>query len=154
MLKAEKILKEENISYKLIQLEKESISTKDVVKHGNVNEDEICKTIIVKDKKRNFYACVLKGNNMIDKNKVKNIVKSKITIATHDNVREVAKVNPGEVCPLLLNIKIIVDKNVLNSEKINFGSGNLLFGIEMILNDFLKMMKNYEISDITADQSS
>ena len=151
MLEVEKILNSKKTPYRLISLREKSVSAKDVVKHGNVNEDEICKTIIVKDKKRNFYACFLKGINMIDKDKVKVIVKSKITIATHDNVREVAKANPGEVCPLLLNVKVIIDKNVLKLKMVNFGSGDLFFGIEMALKDFLKVLDNYETGDIIVD---
>ena len=71
-----------------------------------------------------------------------------MTIATHDHVREVAKVNPGEVCPLLIDTKIIIDKNVLKLKNINFGSGNLMFGIEMKLDDFLKVLENYESGDL------
>jgi len=149
MLEVEKILKKKNFPYRLIQLKGKSISAKDVVKHGDVDKKEICKTIIVKDKKRNFYACFLKGNDMIDKNKVREIIKSKTTIATHDNVREIAKANPGEVCPILLNIKIFVDKKVIKLKRVNFGSGDLYYGIEMKLDDLLKILYNYEVKEIS-----
>lgn len=148
MLNVEKILKEKCISYKLIKLREKSISAKDVVKHGDVNAEEICKTIIIKDKKRNFYACFLKGGDTVDKDKLRNILSSKTSIATHENVKEIAKVNPGEVCPILLNIKIFVDQKVTELKKVNFGSGDLYYGIEMKIEDLLKILDDYEVKDL------
>ena len=149
MLEVEKVLKKKNPPYKIIHFKEKAISAKDVVKHSNVNKDEICKTIIVKDKKRNFYACFLKGNNMVDKDKLRSILGSKISIATPKNVREIAKVNPEEVCPVLLKIKIFVDEKVTKLKKVNFGSGDLYHGIEMKLEDLLKVLYDYEIKEIS-----
>nr|MBI4156898.1 YbaK/EbsC family protein [Candidatus Woesearchaeota archaeon] len=149
MLEVEKILNVKNVSYRLIPLKEKSISAEDVVKHGDVNPEEICKTIIVKDRKRSFYACFLKGNDRIDKDKLKNIIGSKINIATHENVKEVAKVNPGEVCPVLLKIKIFVDEKVTKLKRVNFGSGDFYHGIEMGLEDLLKVLYDYEVKEIS-----
>ncbi len=137
------ILEKKGIRYRLIELEDRAITVADVVKHssGNVNSDEICKTIIVKDEKGNKYAIFLLGGSRIDFSKAKKEIGAKVSIATADEVKETAGVEPGAVCPLLLKIPLFVDKHVLEEEKINFGSGDHLFGIEIEARDLEKAVE-------------
>jgi len=142
-LEAEKILKDKGINYRLISLSEKGISFEEVVKYAKdeINPDEICKTIIVKDKKDNKFAFLLKGNKKIDFSKVKEVIGSKASIVSYEDLKKATGTEPGAVCPLLLNMPIFVDKQVLELKKIHFGSGDHLFGIEIKTEDLEKVIK-------------
>lgn len=148
-LKVIKILKSKGINYKLIKLSKKGISFEDVVKYAQskINPDEICKTIIIKDKKDNKYAFFLKGNQKIDFSKAKEIVGSKISIISYEDLKKSTGTEPGAVCPILLDFPIFVDKKALETNKINFGSGNHLYGVEINSKDLDKII-NFKVVDV------
>lgn len=145
---SEKILRERGISYKLIELTDRALTVPDVIKFskGDINPDEICKTIIVKDRKGDKYALFLLGADRIDFKKVRKIL-GDVSIAKHNEVEEVAGVKPGAVCPILMDIPIYLDKRVLEREKVNFGSGNHLYGLEINVSELTDAMK-YLVVDI------
>ena len=95
-LDSTKILEEKKIQYRLIKLSKKGVSCEDVVKFAKdkVKPEEICKTIIVKDKKNNKYAFFLKGNTRIDSKKAKNIVGKKISIISFDDLKQTTGKEP------------------------------------------------------------
>lgn len=141
-LESEKILKEKGIEYRLIKLSKKGISFEDVIKYAEdkINPNEICKTIIAKDKKGNKYAFFLKGDQKIDFSKAKEIVGQKISIVSYEDLMQSTGTEPGAVCPFLLNIPIFIDKQVFLTEKINFGSGDHLYGLEISSKDLEKVI--------------
>lgn len=143
-LKIVKILKEKKIPYRLIELSDKGISFNDVIKNAKdeVNPKEICKTIIVKDKKDNKYAFFLKGDEKIDFAKAKDIVGKKISIVSHEDLVKTTGAEPGAICPLLLDMPIFVDKKVFGTKKINFGSGDHLHGLEMNSDDLNKVIRS------------
>jgi len=57
-----------------------------------------------------------------------------------EEVKAVSGVEIGAVCPLLLSMPIIIDKKIFSKEKINFGSGSHLLGIEMRTEDLGKVI--------------
>jgi prolyl-tRNA editing enzyme YbaK/EbsC (Cys-tRNA(Pro) deacylase) len=150
MLECEKILKEKRISYRLIKLSNKGVSFEDVIKYAEdeINPGEICKTIIVKDKKEGKYAFFLKGDEKIDFSKAKEIVGKKISIVTYDDLIKTTGTEPGAICPFLLDMPLFVDKRIFETEKINFGSGDHLYGLEINPNDLKKLVK-FEIVNIT-----
>lgn len=149
MLESIKILENNGIKYRLIKLAGNGISFADVIKNAqdNINPNEICKTIIVKDKKDNKYAFFLKGNQKIDFQKAKEIIGEKINILSYEDLKKTTGKEPGAICPFLLNIPIFIDKRVFETEKINFGSGDHLYGLEINSKDLDKIMK-FKIIDI------
>jgi Ala-tRNA(Pro) deacylase len=144
------ILKEKGIAYKIIKLSKKGVSFDDVVKYAKdkLNPGEICKTIVVKDKLDNKYAFFLKGNQKIDFSKAKEIVGKKISIVSYDDLKDTTGKEPGAICPFLLNIPLYVDKKVFETEKINFGSGDHLYGLEISSKDLGKVIQ-FEIVDVS-----
>ena len=69
-LKIEQILK--GLDYRIIELQDKAITVEDVIRYSkeDINPEEICKTILVKSKKR-FYALFLRGSDKIDFKKLK-----------------------------------------------------------------------------------
>ena len=145
---AEKVLRERGVSYKLIELTDRALTVPDVIKFskGDIDPDEICKTIIVKDGGGDKHALFLLGADRIDFKKVRKIL-GEVSIAKPNEVVEVAGVKPGAVCPVLMDIPIYLDKRVLDLEKVNFGSGNHLCGLEISVSELADAM-NYFVVDI------
>ena len=71
----------------------------------------------------------------------------KSSIASRAEVKEITGVDPGAVCPLLLDVPVFVDRRVLGLEMLNFGSGNHLYGVEIASVDLAKVL-DYRLVDI------
>ena len=147
-LESVKILKQRSLEYRLIELEEKAISVEDVIRYSKteIEPEEICKTIILKDRKGRKYAIFLLGNTRIDFNKAKRIIGSKVSVASFDEVVDATGVEPGAVCPLTLKIPLLIDRGVMSRERINFGSGNHLYGLEIQTQDLAKII-DYQLVD-------
>jgi len=141
-------LDELGVEYRLIRLRDRAVTVQDVIDHadGDLDPAEICKTIIVKDRKGARYAVFLRGGDRIDFNKLKPVL-GKVSIASRDEVQEAAGVEPGAVCPLTINVPVYMDVRALGLERINFGSGNHLYGIELRTEDLAKAL-SYTVLDL------
>ena len=146
-LPVEDFLIETGIMYRLIELKERAISVDDVIEYSKepINPDEICKTILIKQKKQ-YYALFLRGADKINFKKLKQLI-GKSSIASRTEVKEITGVNPGAVCPLLLDVPVIVDSRVLGLDKLNFGSGNHLYGVEISSGDLPRVLE-YKLADI------
>jgi prolyl-tRNA editing enzyme YbaK/EbsC (Cys-tRNA(Pro) deacylase) len=60
---------------------------------------------------------------------------------------EVTGVEPGAVCPILLKIPVYIDGRVTKKNRVNFGSGNHLYGIDMNFQDLAKVFE-YTVVDV------
>jgi len=147
-LESVKILKQRGLEYRLIELEEKAISVGDVIRYSKteIEPEEICKTIILKDRTGRKYAIFLLGNMRIDFNKAKRIIGSKVSVASFDEVVDATGVEPGAVCPLTLKIPLLIDRGVMSRERINFGSGNHLYGLEIQTQDLAKII-DYQLVD-------
>lgn len=146
-LRVQDILESKNVQYRIIELRDRAISVQDVIDYSkeDINPEEICKTILVKRKKE-YSALFLRGADKIDFKKSRALI-GKTRIASREEVNEVSGVDPGAVCPLLLDVPVIVDQRVLGLEKLNFGSGNHLYGIEIASVDLEKVL-DFRVADI------
>lgn len=147
VLRVEEILKDAGIEYRLIELDDRAVSVDDVIEYskGDIIPEEICKTILVKVKKK-FYALFIRGADKIDFKRVKSVI-GKARIASLDEVKEIAGVEPGAVCPLLVPVPVLVDEHVMDLKKLNFGSGNHLYGVEITSSDLAKVL-DFQLVDI------
>lgn len=146
-LPVEDFLIEAGIMYRIIELKERAISVDDVIEYSKepINPDEICKTILIKQKKQ-YYALFLRGADKINFKKLKELI-GKASIASRAEVMDTTGVEPGAVCPLLLDVPIIVDSRVLGLDKLNFGSGNHLYGVEISSGDLPRILE-YKLADI------
>lgn len=148
-----KKLEDKGIKYNLIRLKDKAMTVQDVIKFSDVkiNPNEICKTLILKDRENNTYAVVLIGNHRAGFNKIrKRFNCSELRMATPDEIRQETGLEIGAVCPLFLDLTMLIDRRVFSRKKVNFGSGDHLFGIEVNPKDIMKCTKS-KISDIVAD---
>jgi len=145
-LPVEELLIEADVEYRIIELEARAISVDDVIEYSKepINPDEICKTILVK-RKNQYHGLFLRGADQIDFKKLKTLI-GKSSIASRDEVKKISGVDAGAVCPLLLDVPVFVDKRVLDLEKLNFGSGNHLYGVEINSGDLSRVLE-YSVAD-------
>jgi len=140
MLEAERLLTERGIPYRLIDLTGRAMTVADVIRfsRGDFPAEEICKTVIMRDSGEGRVAFFLRGVDRVDFLKAKAATGMKLRVASPDEVRAAAGVDPGAVCPLLLMIPLVVDTRVTPLRRVNFGSGHHLHGIEMATTDLLR----------------
>ena len=148
VLRVEEILDGAGVEYRVMELTDRAVSVDDVVRlsKGEINPGEICKTIIVKSKE-GFTALFLRGSDRVSFKKLKGVT-GKARIASSEDVMEVSGVRPGAVCPLLVPVPVIVDWKLLALDRINFGSGDHLYGIEMRSADLYRVL-DYTVADFT-----
>ena len=61
---------------------------------------------------------------------------------------EITGVMPGAVCPLLVPVPVIVDWKLLALDRVNFGSGDHLYGVEMKSADLYRVM-DFTVADFS-----
>lgn len=140
-LAVEVLLKEKGIPYRLIPLTQAAYTVDDVVRfaQSKISPGEICKTIVLRGKKSGSKLAVfLQGADKLDFGKLKRLLGEEVAIATPEQVKEVAGVEPGAVCPFLLNVPLYVDERVLRLTRVNCGSGDHLHGLEFQVEDLAK----------------
>lgn len=138
-----KYLESKGIQFKVINLPRVAVSVDDVIRlsGGQIKEEEIIKTLIVKTKSDEFAGCVLRGRERIKDGFI-------TRLATREEVFKIAGVDFGAVCPILLGIPIIINSKVTHLKRVNMGSGDHLKGLELRLKDLLKLLPNYTIKEI------
>jgi prolyl-tRNA editing enzyme YbaK/EbsC (Cys-tRNA(Pro) deacylase) len=149
MLEAERILREKGIPYRLIDLTDRAMTVADVLRFskGDFPAEEVCKTVIMRDDSGGLYAFMLVGVDRVDFLKVKRLTGKKLRVASPEEVRASASVDPGAVCPLTLRIPLTIDTRVTKLPRVNFGSGHHLHGIEMATADLLRAVP-HTVADV------
>jgi len=134
-------LEEKGVDYRVVELTRRAVTVEDVVRYAKdgVDPDEICKTIILKDRGGLMHAVFLRGGDRIDFKKLRGLI-GKASVAAPEEVEEATGVKPGAVCPLTLEVPLYVDERVFMKERINFGSGEHLYGIELSTKDLAKVI--------------
>lgn len=137
-------LDNKKIEYKVIDLPEVAVSVADVVRlsKGQVKEEEIVKTLIARSKDGMFKAFVLRGVDRLKSGLIERLVNT-------DEVFEIAKVEFGAVCPIMIGIPMVIDKKVESLKRVNMGSGDHLKGLEMDFSELLKAVGEYTIEEIS-----
>ena len=155
LAKIEKYLKDKKINHKISDLGGEVYKVEDVIKAG-VNPDQILKTLIIRSTvkeglefKDKYFALVLRGKDRIDFKKVRRLFGGKSELAKPAEVKKVAGVPVGAVCPILLDIPIYIDKSAMDLKHVNMGSGDLTKELEMDFENLLSVIGSYKVSDLS-----
>jgi prolyl-tRNA editing enzyme YbaK/EbsC (Cys-tRNA(Pro) deacylase) len=148
-LRSAEVLDSKGIEYRLIELEERALSIEDVIRFSKeeIKVDEICKTMILKDREGGRYAVLLLGSDRVDYGKVGKAIGKKVSIASFSEVKEAVGVDPGAVCPVTMDIELLVDRKVMKLEKMNFGSGNHMYGLEIRTRDLEKVV-SFRVIDV------
>lgn len=153
-------LNQSDVPYKIVDVGT-NIFNAEAIKESGVNPDEVIKTLIIRIpseqsdqkiersfKESAFLALVVRGRDRVDFKKVRALYGKKSEFAKPRKVKEIVGVPVGAVCPVLLEVPLVVDRVVLDLEKVHMGSGELNKGLEMNANDFLQVIGTYTVEDL------
>ncbi len=148
-LDSARVLRRKGVDFRLIELSQRAVSVEDVVRYSvsEIAVDEICKTILLKGSDGEMHAALLLGSHRIDFAKVRGVIGVSVRIATFEEIKAATGVEPGAVCPILLRAPLLVDRRVLAKDRINFGSGHHLYGLEIDPRE-LERLVEYRLVDI------
>ena len=128
--------------------------TENFCNHYGFDIEDSCNAILIKAKKpEEFYAmfCLL-GANRLDVNyKAKEAMGAKrVSFASRDEAELVTKQIYGGISPLGLpeNIKVFIDKNVIEREKLFIGAGNRVSKFFLAPETLIKL-SHAEVLDLT-----
>ncbi|MCA9381808.1 YbaK/EbsC family protein [Candidatus Dojkabacteria bacterium] len=124
-------LEELEIRYRFVTYNPEEKDIKQVAQEAGLRLGQMIKTLLVKNDKE-FYLLLLPMNKEVDWIKLKKFVgKKDIELATTEEVKKVTGFEVGAVCPLVKDIRIYGDMNIMKEAFISFGTG--VKGVEVIL---------------------
>ena len=125
-----KVFNENEEVVEIFECKDEFSDTQNFCDYYGFDIEDSCNAILIKSKKpTEFYAmfCVL-GSTRLDVNQKAKIAMGakRVSFASREEAEEVTNQIYGGISPLGLpdNIKIFIDKNVMNREKLFIGAGN------------------------------
>ncbi|RLF15842.1 MAG: hypothetical protein DRJ97_02715 [Thermoprotei archaeon] len=142
MLKVEELLMSKGVPYRLIKLRRRALSVDDVVRYAEeeVNEDEVCKTVVLKgETSGKVYAVLLPGRLKVDLEAVSYFVGEEVKVAPIKELKRLGG-EPGALCPLTIDAELLVDDEVFKRRRINFSSGDPHYGLEVSPADLAKLI--------------
>ena len=128
--------------------------TENFCNHYGFDIEDSCNAILIKAKKpKEFYAmfCLLGANRLDVNHKAKEAMGAKrVSFASRDEAELVTKQIYGGISPLGLpeNIKVFIDKNVIEREKLFIGAGNRVSKFFLSPETLIKL-SNAEVLDLT-----
>ena len=148
-------LYEDNKEYlEIFECLDEFSDTENFCNHYGFDIEDSCNAILIKAKKPvEFYAmfCLLGANRLDVNHKAKEAMSAKrVSFASRDEAELVTKQIYGGISPLGLpeNIKVFIDKNVIEREKLFIGAGNRVSKFFLSPETLIKL-SNAEVLDLT-----
>ena len=124
----------------------ELVSVDDVQKYLGFGLDEALVTLIMKTEK-GFVAVIRRGDCSLDSKKVKKILKvESLRMATDEEFTKLAGVVPGAAHILNPVMITLIDNKVFENEKLNGGSGSLLYTFRYNTHDLRKIPNNQVVN--------
>lgn len=144
----QKLLKKMNVSFEEITFTDEAISarTKDTSLEGNYDPKSAIKTLIVSTES-GFKAVILRGDDRIDQKKLKRHL-GRWSIVDKETLVNKFGYKPGCICPLVLDLPFLIDKQALSLAKWSMGAGDQMKGINVETKDMLKYLPNHKVVSI------
>ena len=148
-LRSAQILDNHGIDYRLIELGERALSIEDVITppQPQTTLAHSTPTPIPPDRDGGRHAAVPRGGDRVDSGKAGKVIGKKVSIAGFAEVKEAVGVDPGAVCPLTLELDLFVDRKVMELERINFGSGDHMYGLEIRSQDLEKVV-GFRVVDV------
>ena len=149
-----KVYEDNKETLEIFECKDEFSDTQNFCDNYGFDIEDSCNAILIKAKKpEEFYAmfCVL-GSTRLDVNQKAKIAMGakRVSFASREEAEEVTNQIYGGISPLGLpdNLKIFIDKNVMNREKLFIGAGNRVSKF-FLSPKLLVELTNAEVLDLT-----
>lgn len=124
-------LEELEVRYRFVTYNPEETDINKVSEEAGLRLGQMIKSLLVKDEK-SFYLLLLPIEKQVDWPKLEKFIGKKgIEMATKEEVKKITGFEVGVVCPLIKDMRIYGDMNIMKEQFISFGTG--VKGVEMIL---------------------
>ena len=132
MLPVEGLLRDRGVPYRLIRLKGRALSVDDVVRLSEEEVDEryVCKTVVLRGRSGRLIAVLVRGRDRVDLEAVSRVVGEEVELAPIGEMKRKSG-EPGAICPLTVNVELLVDEEVLRLERMNVSSGDPHYGLEL-----------------------
>jgi prolyl-tRNA synthetase len=113
------------------------------------------KCVLYKNEKNNFFLCLIRGDLEINEIKLSHIISGQFTIASEEDLNELAGINKGSLGPegLPENISIIADVSIKNTKNMITGANKKDTHIKGISCEDINVSKFYDIHKVTSEFS-
>ena len=141
------LLNQKNIDFEIINFKDNAISARtiDTSLAGNYDPKNAIKTLVVRSKD-SYKAVILKGTDTVNNDKLKTII-GKWSVVSKDVLESVFGFEAGSVCPLVLNIPLLVDCETLKLSGWSMGAGENNKGLNVTIDQIKKSLK-FEIVSV------
>lgn len=113
----------------------------------NYDPNMAIKTLVISTK-NGFKGVILRGCDRVDQFKLKALV-GKWSVVDAETLAEKFNYLPGTICPLDLDLPMLVDQKAMELEIWNMGAGAIDRGIKLVVQEALKHIGKYEIISIS-----
>jgi len=142
------VLKKLNIPHQVFVHKSPVTSFEQAASDRKQRPEQIVRSILFQIRPEEFWMVLMAGRDQIDWKKLRQFVKrSRIRMATEDEVLEVTGYKVGTVSPFWLKtqVNVLIDASVLKEEEISIGSGVRNMAIIMKSTDVQRALGNPEI---------
>jgi len=137
-----------NIPHQVFRHEAPVTSFEQAAADRNQKPEQVVRSILFQIRPEEFLLVLVAGPSQIDWKKLRQLVKrSRLRMATEDEVLDVTGYRVGTVSPFGLKnqVKILIDKSVLEEEEISLGSGVRNTAIVMKSVDLRRALEDSEV---------
>jgi prolyl-tRNA editing enzyme YbaK/EbsC (Cys-tRNA(Pro) deacylase) len=142
------LLEENQVPYRLLPHAEPVFTVETAAAQRGVVGEEMVKSILLKEKtgaRRYVMACVL-GESRLDPKAVRDYLAAdwrRLSFASAEEILQVAGYTQGAVAPLCLpdEVLVVFDEAIAHCQNVNISSGDLMFGIELIAQDLIRLAK-------------
>jgi Cys-tRNA(Pro) deacylase len=137
-----------NIPHQVFRHEAPVTSFEQAAADRNQKPEQVVRSILFQIRPEEFLLVLVAGPSQIDWKKLRQLVKrSRLRMATEDEVLDVTGYRVGTVSPFGLKnqVKILIDKSVLEEEEISLGSGVRNTAIFMKSVDLRRALEDSEV---------
>lgn len=136
-----------NVTFETIEFADVAVSarTTDTSLAQNYNPQNAIKTLIVRTTK-GLVAVILKGSDSVDEHKLEAII-GKWSIVSSKTLSTFG-FTPGAVCPLDIDLPIIIDSNATTMTTWSMGAGDIKRGLNVSTKECLHILSRAQIVDI------
>ena len=131
----------------ILEFKNKVLTSEEASKESGYPIEKIVKSILIFADNEPILVLV-QGNKKINLEKLSKYLNKNVRLAKAREVEKYTGFKFGEVCPLLVNTRKILDKNILNLDEVLIGGGNLYKLIKIKVKDLIDII-NPEIADIT-----
>ena len=146
-----KFISNNNIQASIIEHEQSGLTSEDAAKATGVPTENIIKTLLFIDKKKQPTIVICLGSDRIDQKKLSETSGfKKPRLARPEELKQILETEPGGTPPLRLpeDIPKFIDKEVMKKEFVVGSAGSEFVGIKISPKDIVKF-SNFKIVDIT-----